>query len=408
MKGLFFLLFALMIFSIPLKAATTDITYPEAANIKVTLVNQEPNPVEPGEHLTVRFRIENLGSGQAQDIFLDLDDEFPFSVVSEEKNIGTLSGLQKERAGALVDFDVIVDPRASEGTKEIFARYKISNSGYVKTGPYNISIKARQAALEIAKANSIPEEVIPGDKSNLTLLISNVGRSTIKNLQIKLDLSATTTPFAPFGAAEERTISQLQAGASENITFGLISLPSATAGVYKIPIKLSYFDQVGKNFSRDDLVSLTVGGKPSIIALVSEQDTLKQGKTGEVTVQIINNGLVDIKLMTIELKPTADFDIVSPSTIYIGNLESDDFDTSIFKIYVKKESESIKMPITISYMDANNRPFSTSMELAPKLYINGEAAAYGLESKSITGFVIAAIIVAAGLIIYLTRFRKKE
>ncbi len=383
----------------------------DAANMQVTLINQEPNPVEMGEHLILRFRIENLGSRPAPDVKFGIVPEFPFSIASgesAERRLGTIAGRQKDKIGAVVSYDMVVDSSASEGTKQLYVRYATSDGVDAKMGPFNITIRARQAVIGISSAISNPEQVLPGQRLNMTLVLTNNARSLLKDIQVKLDLSGSA-PFAPLGSSQEKSLSQLSPGSSESFAFSLVALPDTAAGIYKIPVSLKYTDQVGKNFTKDDLVALVIGGAPQVTALVSEQDTLKEGKPGSVTVQIVNNGLVDMKLATIELEEAPGYEAISPKKIYIGSIDSDDFDTARFNVYVKKaEAGRVVMPVRIIYMDANNNQYEETFELEPRVYTSGEANRFGLEKRSMTGLIIIVLIVASGLLIYRKFFRKKE
>ncbi len=382
---------------------------PDTADIRITLVNQEPNPVEPGEHLIVRFRIENLGSATAENTKIEIVPDFPFSLAGSEtaaREPGTITGMQKEKWSVTATYDLVVDSSSSEGTKQIYVKYSINNGGYVKTGPYNISVKARGAVIGISSFISEPEQILPGRKVNVTLSVSNNARNIIRDLQVNLDLTASTMPFAPLSGAQSKSASYLAPGETQSFVFSIIATPSAASGVYKIPVKMSYSDQIGKNFTRDDLISLIIGGKPSVIALVSEQGILEKGKTGEFTVQVLNSGLVDAKLAMMMINKSPDYELLSPSSIYIGGIDSDDFDTAKVKVYVK--SDSIRMPVSLNYMDANNNEYREAFVLEPKVYTSKETDGYGLQKKGITGFVIAGVIIIVGLLVYRAKFRKKH
>ncbi len=401
----FFLLF-LFLSLLAVQAFAQEV--PNVPNIRITLINQEPNPVEPGEHLIVRFRVENLGGQPAENMKVEVLQSYPFSLAGQEtgiRELGILGGTQRDRLGAVVSYDLLVDPSKSEGTADLFLRYSFG-SVIAKTGPYNISIRARQAVLTISSFTSEPEQVAPGKKANLTLFITNNAKSMLKDIQVKLDLSAVTIPFAPISVAAEKSVSQLSPGETASLRFSLVALPESSSGVFKMPVKITFVDQIGKNFSKDDMVSMTIGGKPSLIALVSDQAMLKKGESGEVTVQIVNNGLVNAKLATLEIAKDDSYDLISPSKIYIGSIDSDDFDTSTLNVFVK--SDRIRMPAVLAYSDANNNEYMTEFILEPRVYTGSELNSFGTQKSSVVGFVIIAAIIIAGLLLYRKFFRKRE
>ncbi len=401
-------LFLLFLLAVLLSFLAYAQEIPNVPNIRVTLINQEPNPVEPGEHLIVRFRIDNIGGKQAENAKVEVLPSYPFSLAGAEsgiRDLGTLAGTQRDKLGAVVSYDLIVDSSKSEGIAELFLRYSYDGV-MAKTGPFNISVRARQAVVTISSFVSEPEQIAPGKKANLTLFITNNARSVLKDVQLKLDLSSATIPFAPVSGAAEKSVSQLNPGESSPLKFSLVALPESKSGVYKIPVKLSYIDQIGKNFTKEDMISLTVGDSPSLIALISDQAMLKKGEQGELTLQIVNNGLVNAKLASLEISKSDDYELLTPSRIYIGSIDSDDFDTSTIKIFVK--SESIKMPAVLSFMDANNNEYASEFMLEPRVYTGNELSLYGPQKTNIIGFLIIAAIIIGGLLAYRKFFRKRE
>jgi hypothetical protein len=57
-----------ILFAIPMASAS----FAQNFDIKVTMVNQEPDPVNPDSYVDVRFKIENLGTGEAQDVKFEI------------------------------------------------------------------------------------------------------------------------------------------------------------------------------------------------------------------------------------------------------------------------------------------------------------------------------------------------
>ncbi len=383
----------------------------ESADVQVSMINQEPDPTPPGGNVIVRFRIENLGSRPAENTQFEIIPEYPFSLATGEslsRNLGTLAGRQKDKIGVTVSFNLIVDSAASEGQKELYVRYKLADGASSRVGPFNISIKARQAVVEIKEVKVNPQTVQAGDKFNLSVSIQNNAKSMLTNLQVALDLSGTTLPFAPVTSGQLKSASQIRPDDRIAFQYSLVALPSATAGIYKIPIKLSYTDQLGTNYSRDELTSITIGGRPTITALISDQDTLKSGGTGTVTLQIINNGLVGAKLATAELLPSADYEILSGRKIYVGTLDSDDFDSVDYKLYVNSGITKTVMPFVIEYLDSNNNKYAEHINLTPRIFTGDEATKFGFEKKSQTGLLIAIVIVIVGFFAYRIFFKRKQ
>ncbi|MBI3052027.1 hypothetical protein HYY74_06260 [Candidatus Woesearchaeota archaeon] len=383
-----------------LAAASVSGDIAETANIQVTMVNQEPYPVEPGENLVLRFRAENRGSFPANDVSLQLQPSFPFSLAPDEgggRFLGTLAGRQTGNAGVIVSYNVLVDSRASEGVKEVYL-VQSGQQVQARIGPFNVTVRPRQAVVSITGVESSPDVFMPGQEGNITIEVQNSAGAALRNVLVKLGLSSETIPFAPSGNSQYRSVRQLQPGEKASLAYGLAAEPGAAAGLYKIPVTISYSDAIGKNYTADDIISVRIGGKPVVNLHISEQDTLSVGKTGKITVQVTNSGLIDAKLASLGIKPGAGYEIISPATAYIGKLDSDDYDTATFKLYIS--AARLKIPATVTFMDGNNNQYSEDFILEPKVYTDAEARKYGFSSGGFLGFAVAAAIIIIGLVAY--------
>ena len=73
--------------------------------------------------------------------------------------------------------------------------------------------------------------------------------------------------------------------------------------------------------------------------------------------------LIDIKFLNVKLDKAEGYKVLSPYEVYIGNIDSDDYETADFKINVDKASkEKVILPLTIEYNDANNQEYTNARE----------------------------------------------
>ena len=128
----------------------------------------------------------------------------------------------------------------------------------------------------------------------------------------------------------------------------------------------------------------------------------------------VNRGLLDTKFLAMELLPGDQYDIISPSRIYIGELKSDDIQTAEYTIYVKENvaknlSETINLPVLVDYSDANDKEYSQTYEVPIKVYSKMDLAKLGL-AKGGPSLTQNIVLILAGLFIaYITykRYKKK-
>lgn len=392
------LAFVLLAISINIAYAittATSVVNPESRDIKITLISQEPDPAEPAGYVDLRFKAENWGTKAASNVTLDIIPQYPFSIGSGDstsKNLGSISGIQLGSEGVIAKFRLKVDENAVDGENEIKVRYKTSSgSEWVTTRAFNISIQSHDALISIESANSTPRIIAPGNEALLNIVIKNVASSLLKDIRIRLNLN--DTPFAPIDSSNEKTIKNLDAGLKETITFRLITAPDTKADVYKVPLEISYMDRLGKNYTKSYLIGLVVGSVPDLYISIDSSAIYKTGSSGEIIVKFVNKGLTDIKFVNAKLKETEDYEIVSPNVVYVGNVDSDDYETAEFRLFLKNAKDGkVMLPLEVDYKDANNKDYSENLSLELKI-IDPEK----LGIKQGNGFwpVVLLIIIAA-------------
>ncbi len=382
----------------------------ESARLNISLISQGPDPAEPGQLLDIRFKIDNLGGSGTKNIIFEILPEYPFSIYSGEavRNLGSMQAYQHGEEGIIAHYKLRVDENAIEGTNYIDVRYKFDDlvSSWVYVRDFPIRIRTEDVILLIDEITSIPDIIPPGEIAELRLKIKNFADSLIKNINIKIDLSADATPFVPIGSTTEKKIYQINSKEEAELIFSIMAKPDASAGAYKIPLNMSYSDESGTSYIKRDLMGLIIGSKPDLYVGIDKSEVYSAKKAGKVTIKLVNKGLSDIKLLNIQLKESEDYKIISPAEVYVGNIDSDDYETAEFTIYVTGKGKTIALPLMINYMDANNKRYSPIKNIELFLYSSSEAKAYGLSKESSIGSVIILLIVAGGLAVYFWKRKK--
>jgi hypothetical protein len=254
-------------------------------------------------------------------------------------------------------------------------------------------------ALTITSVLTNPKEVSPGEEFLVLINLKNNFDSNIEDVYIKAELS--NLPISPVNSIEDY-INEIEDGKSETGSIKLIAESDASAGIYKIPITIKYTEE-GEEYTRNSVFSVIINSKPSLILNIEEN--LLKNQQNELGIKLTNNGLTKIKFLEVELKDSSFYEIISPSKVYIGDLDSGDFDNAEFKIYLKDNSY-FSFPIFISYRDSTNKIYTETKYLSTKVYSIKEAQELGILKKSSNTFLILIVL---GVVIFLYyRFRKKR
>jgi len=262
-------------------------------------------------------------------------------------------------------------------------------------------------ALTISSVDVSPEQIIPGGTAEITLNLENNFDRTLSDIEVYLDFSSEKVPIAPYGSGAEMSIEEIKSDKSKTLIFSVIALSDAKPGVYKIPVMIKYTDN-GTEVKKSSLISLSINSNP-MLYITAEDSILIKGQGNTLSIKIVNNGLSDVKLLTIKLNEVIGINMLSQSEVYIGELSSDNFDSAEFKIFVSENAPGLlNMPVELRYRDAANNELKETKNLEINAYSKEEAISLGLikRNNSLAIAITIAVLVIA-FIIY-RRIRKKR
>ena len=260
-------------------------------------------------------------------------------------------------------------------------------------------------SITIASVTSSPSEIKPGERININVLLENHGDSDIKDVSVGLDLTSGNLPFIPVGSAAQKVIDKIKDDDSEYIEFTLMSSPDTKPDTYKIPIVVGYKTNADGIVEKKSVIGLVVKATPILEVAIEESNVFKVGQAGEITVRFVNRGLGDVKFLSAKIGKSTNYDIISANTVYIGNVEPDDFETATFNMRFNQRFASI--PLEVDYRDNNNKEYQQTFNLELPLYTSEEAVALGLENGSNT-FAYLGVILIIVLFFLIRRYRKRK
>lgn len=260
------------------------------------------------------------------------------------------------------------------------------------------------SALTIESVSSTPSDIAPGETAKIKIDIENNIQEDLENVIVSLDLSLV--PFAPYESSTDKIIKEIDEEDTESVSFDVIALSDAEAGIYKIPVVISYLFN-GTIISKTSFISLTINSEPELT--ISYTGDLIKGKNNKINVRITNTGLTEIKFLEIELKDSSRIKTLGTKKIYIGDIESDDFDSTDFNLFVDEGASSLSnIPITLKYRDATNNVKTENINLQVRVYDLKEAQELGIVKKNNTMIYLGLIIVLIILWFVYRRLKKKK
>jgi hypothetical protein len=380
-------------------------------DIVVTLINQEPDPAESGRFVDVRFKFDNNGSDEARNVEVEILPEYPFSLNpgrDSVSSIGTLQTRQEGDVGVIVKYRLRVDKDAVDGENELKIRYRIDKGVWVQPEEFFVAVQTHDAILAVESIYVDKKTLEPGTSNTVKAKLSNQADSILKDVRVRLELGGL--PFVPLGSTNEKNIYKIDPKGSYEFSFNLLADPEAESGAYQVPITITYLDDLGKGYFVNSTMGLIIGAKPDLSITLDDSEIYQKGSSGDVVVKVVNKGVIGIKFTNMKLIATDDYRTLSADEVYLGNIDSDDFETAEFKLFVEKyNKESVRLPLVLEYKDANNNNYKDQINLELSLYSASEAKKFGLEEgDGFVGTLIVIIIVVGGVYYYRKRIRKKK
>jgi hypothetical protein len=158
----------------------------------------------------------------------------------------------------------------------------------------------------------------------------------------------------------------------------VISDPDATPGVYKIPVQATYQDPASNQYSRNSTISVIIATPPSIAVTLSSSDVLTPGSTGSFTISVTNRGLSTVQRMLATIGTSGQYSLISPPQAYLGDIETNDFQTTQVTAFVNTSAGTINVPVSVDYLDSFNRETKQSFTVPVRVYSPAEVAALQL------------------------------
>jgi hypothetical protein len=391
----------LIVLFLSIIASVTAATYSSnKARVEITLVNQMPDPVEPGDTTEVRFRIENTGAEAIDNLKFEIIPEFPFTLYEGNaiKDLGSMDAYQTGEDAYIIKYTLKVSEGAVSGDTTLKVRYTLNDGeSYVELNDFEISINEYEPVVELVSATTIPEVAVPGEDIELKLIVKSLTSSQIRDVKLSLDIEDTATTtyyFAPIGSANEQVIETIGANQEKEVTFTLATSPDTPIDVEKIPLTMTYYDDDGTEYTKSYIVGIKMYEEPSYSFALEDKTIYKELQKGKVTFSIADIGKTNLNYLEIELmEQPLYYTILSNNKVYIGNLESDDFDTAEFEIYSEDSlAGELPLKVKIRYKDDYGKYFEQTEEINVELYNKQQLTKYGLETPAGAGMIINVML----------------
>jgi len=394
---------------------SSDLTKEDGSNLAL---NQNPDPAYPGDYVELRFKVQNLGEEVAEGVKFEIMIDFPFyldAANSAVQELGDLTPGHRGQDAHILFYKLRVDENAVEGDNEVRLKYYSTQTGWISLKPFIVRIETNDTMVVVNEVLINPA-VQAGKPFDLIIKIKNLADSTVKNIKANLELlrplSSSTTasyedlPFSPYDSSNEQFIELLQGGETGEAIFKLIPDTDAESKPYKLLLTLSYSNAVGTTFEDTHTIGISVDDDPRILLNLEDIEVYESNKKGSATFSISNIGTSQIKFVVVEILESDSYKVLSSEKVYLGNLESDDYETAEFKLFLTGQGDDL-FKLKLSYTDNYNNELMNLFNIPITLYSDSEVKTYGLSDKNKSRTVFLVIVLAI-LVGYAYRVYKKK
>ncbi|WEL23382.1 COG1361 S-layer family protein [Candidatus Nanohalovita haloferacivicina] len=359
--------------------------------IELQVMSTEPSPLQIGQYADVRFKVTNERSDDFDNVTVLFRENYPFSVDPDNKKRWRIASLE---SGDSYQFrmQVRVDSNALQGEETMEFRVETANGA--RTFEIPVQVKADDDGLVISDV-SFPEKVAPGTSRTMNLTIENTARAYFRNVEVSVNPDAST-PVVTSGTSGKR-IGSIESGETEEVSYTLNIDEGAENGVYRIPLELEYENEAGASLSKSETTGIVVGGSPQIEVGLNDDGAIPSGSTGTVTFRFINRGEGTAKFVKVEVLEGENYIIRTGSSVYLGDMNSDDYQTAESEIYTSPGTDTINIPVNVTYQENGEEKTLTETVTVDAL-TSEERNLYGSSSGSpILPVVIVILLLAGGL-----------
>lgn len=403
-----------------LAASTYDTNRSLDKGISVNLLNQDPDPVNPGDVLEVRISIENTGYIDIENCYLEIKPEYPFRALSGEKlieSIGTLGKRSEDDRRKVVKFKVGIENDVNEG------KYPLKVYLY-STGSKNKISLTRELTIDIDSESNAEieyinvEKLVPGEKTRLIFGIKNVGNSPLKNSMFSWE--CTNDVILPVGSSNVKHINLIDVGETANVSFEVLTNVNTKPGLYKLDMILTYDDiealqTITEAGTVENQKRKTIESKAGIyIGGTTDFDIafMERSPTGAYTFSVSNIGNNGANSVKVSVPLQANWTVTDGSnSVILGNLQKGDYTIADFNLEPGTVGKELPIKFEISYTSSDG--MRQVEENILSLYASPSALPAGSklpEESSGSSFsyklVLLILLGATGLFIY-KKYQKK-
>jgi len=389
------------------------LTVSAAPGLNVVLLNQNPDPVNPGNFVYLNVKVANVGTDVLDNVNIEFIEDSNFKIAKNDelvKELGTLSALSTDddsNSFVVAKYKVLVDENTPSGLNTVEFNLITSQS----TTKYEFEVLVQDSNPLIVVNDISTPQIKPGENAKFKLTLENKNSINLKDVKINLDLANVENKILSLNSgSNQKVMDNIKSGESVEIEYDIIVSPDAESKPYLVPVVLSYEDNLGNTFENTIYGTVKVFSEPEISLKLDSQEIYTLGK-GKFSLAIANPGTSSVKGVIMTILPSEDYEIITGTNQYIGDMNPDDFQTLQGEVFINN-AESAVLKVKLNYLDSYDKSQEIILDVPLKIYNEEELKQFGFTASSggsNTFNYIIVIVLTAVITFFVVRrsFRKK-
>lgn len=313
----------------------SDSTNRATTNLQPILVNTDPAPLQSGEDGDLTFKIRNTGNKEAQDIKVQLLDNYPFELKPDRQRNYSLGNIVPGQEYQ-ISTEVLVADDSPDGSNNFQIRFYQGEIDVTRNVP--VEVQSQNIELNIANLQTQPQQLMPDTDNNaMTVDIVNNGEKTAENVVLDLDLPEFFQETSSFSTRQ--SLGNLKPGQVKTAEFNFDINETTPKGPATVNGELSYSADDSTSKITDPVsFELYMDGKPQF-EITDVESELRTGKNGELRLEVRNIGEEKSSSTRIRVLDSSDQPFsYDSSSQYIGSLEPGQTGEAIFNVETESDA----------------------------------------------------------------------
>ena len=237
--------------------------------------------------------------------------------------------------------------------------------------------------------NTDPDPVRIGENFELRFKVENVGSEPFYNTIVELNVGS---PFKVVGETTKNigTLGSQQSGNEGVIVrYTVNTANNAKEGTYSFDV--AYSEGRTQDRAIQTVESIVVEERKEPAYLITSEEG---SESNNLVIGVTNTGKNNLSFLSIALQESTEYTVLKSPIAYIGNLESDDFDSVSFNVELIAEEipNSLTVPIIISFTDEYDNEIVREEQINVPIALIGTNKAT-TQSNVVTSFISIAVTI---------------